>query len=470
MGGPPDAAGVPPHLARIHELSRLASESGDAQALGELHALLRRPEFTLEQRHFFYWQRIVRHADIRGVPALEPAALYRSLLGSYRQALGIRAPWIPPAERDADSIVVITNQLLGLAHAPTADCLDYCYILQTKLRKKVFLINTADMPWTPQLPYFNPVTFNYVADYSTLGRLSFKGQALEFYQCRKPMPNLDELSAIVGTVLTRKPSFVFSLGHSNVAADLCAEFLTVTTMPFGTNLPQARSTLFVLPRRRRPDDTEFMRQWGIGEDQIIEAEYTFRLPERTASLTRADLGLPPDAYVIAVVGNRLDEEIGDAVATELAALLAAVPRAFLAFMGTFPSYARLAERDEVFARRSVFLGHQKDVPAAYECFDAYWNPPRWGGGSSAAFALAMGLPVLTRATGDVANIAGERFVFESADAIVRFVATSAGDDGHHREWAATARARFEEISDREGMLRHIVEESAQKAELRRSQL
>jgi glycosyltransferase involved in cell wall biosynthesis len=271
-------------------------------------------------------------------------------------------------------------------------------------------------------------------------------------------------------VLTRKPSFVFSLGHSNVAADLCAEFLTVTTMPFGTNLPHARSNLFVLPRRRRPDDAAFMAQWGIGDDQIIEAEYTFRLPERTATLTRGDLGLPEDAYVIAIVGNRLDEEITDAVAAELAALLAAVPRAFLAFMGTFPSYARLAQRDAVFATRSAFLGHQKDVPAAYECCDAYWNPPRWGGGSSAAFALAMGLPVLTRATGDVANIAGERFVFGSADEILRFVAAAAGGPGHRGEWSAWAKARFEAISDRDGMLRHIVEESARKADIQRSQL
>ena len=104
----------------------------------------------------------------------------------------------------------------------------------------------------------------------------------------------------------------------------------------------------------------------------------------------------------------------------------------------------------------------------YQHCDAYLNPPRYGGGSSAAFALAMGVPVLTLATGDVANIAGPRFVFASFDEIKAFVGRAATDLDHRREWSATAKARFDAIADREGMLRQIVDGVAARAELRAS--
>ena len=270
---------VPPAgPGRIFLLSFLASASDDARYLLELQRTLSQPPFTPEQRHFFYWQLLIRHPHIRGIPALEPAALYASLLASCRRATNLNAAWIDSTERDPDSIIVITNQLLGLQHAPTADCLDYCHVLQTRLQKKVFLVNTADMPWTLQLPYYNAVRFNYAEEYSNVGKLRFKDEAIAFHQCRKPMPNLGEVRSIVGTVLTRKPAFVLSLGHSNVAADLCSSFLTVATMPFGTNLPRARSNVLILPRKRRPDDAAFMQEWQIREERIVETEYTFRLP------------------------------------------------------------------------------------------------------------------------------------------------------------------------------------------------
>ena len=453
---------------RIFLLSFLASVSDDGRYLLTLHRTLSQPEASLEQRHFFYWQLLIRHPHIRGLPELEPAVVYSSLVDSCQRALNLSSAWIDTTNRDPDSIIVITNQLLGLQHAPTIDCMDYCHVLQTRLRKKVFLINTADMPWTLQLPYYNAVRFNYTEDYSKVGKLSFKGELIDFYQCRKPMPNLAEVRAIVGTVLSRKPSFVLSLGHSNVAADVCAPFLTVATMPFGTNLPRAKSNVFILPRPRKPEDAAFMQEWRIRDEQVVEAEYTFRLPDRTASVTRAELGLPQDAHVIAIVGNRLAEEMTAPVAAELAELLAEVPQAFVAFLGTFPGYSRLAEKHPIFRQRSAFLGYHQDVLAVYERCDAYFNPPRYGGGSSAAFALAVGLPVLTRDTGDVANIAGRNFVFASFDDIKAFVKRAVSDDAHRAEWAQKAKARFAAISDREGMLRRIVEGAGARAHLRAS--
>ncbi len=453
---------------RVMFLSFLVAATQEAKHLWDLHRTLSKPDFTVEQRHFFYWQLITRHSTVHGLPTVDPAAVYFSLLESYRKALRVTPLWIEAKDRDAGTIVVMTNQLLGLRHAPTADCLDYCHVLQNRLKKRVILINTGDMPWTLPLPYYDPILFEHAHEYSSGGKLPFRGEVFDFYQCRKPMPNLEEIESILNTILALRPSFILSLGHSNVTPDLCSEVLTVATMPFGTDLPRAASNIFILPRKRRSDDAGFMQKWHITEEQIVETLYTFRLPERSATLTRAELGLPPDAYVIAVVGNRLDEEINDKFAAGLADFLQAVPQAFVAFMGTFRRYDPLIQHSPVLGKRSVFLGHQKDISAVYECCDAYLNPPRYGGGSSAAFALAAGLPVFTRNSGDVVNIVGARFVFESFREIQAFVEQTLTDLDHRRQWARMSKSRFDEISDREGMLGQIVQRVTAKADIRNS--
>ena len=445
------------------------AETQDAADLAALYDLVRQPAFTLRQRHFFYWQLITKHAGITGPGAPQPARVYAALLDEARKAVNVTGSWLPPSARDAGRVVVITNQLLTLSHAPTADCMDYCHVLQTQLGRQVLLINTGDMPWTEPLPYYEPVRFNHSDAYASIGRLQFRGAEIPFYQCKQPMPDAGEMRAILGTIYKSKPAFVFSLGHSNVAADVCAAFLTVATMPFGTNLPRARSSLFLLPRQRRREDASHMDAWDIRDEQVIETEYTFRLPERSASFTRAQLGIPADAYAVAVVGNRLQEEITIAVAAELERVAAAVPQVFFVFMGTFGNYSALTDWFRTLAGRSVFVGHQQDVLAVLERCDAYWNPPRYGGGSSAAFALGMGLPVMTGPSGDVANIAGEQFFCATEQDVAGFIQAQLASPAHRQEWREAALRRFARISDREAMLRQIVQDVTAKADVRASE-
>jgi glycosyltransferase involved in cell wall biosynthesis len=453
-------------LGRVFFLSFLASVTRDRRYLRDLYECLGNDDFTPDQRYFFYWQLITWHSKTAGAPAPDPTAIYFEILDSYRKLLSVDCSWIDPRDREAGTIVVFTNQLLGIRHAPTADCLDYCYILQNRLKKRVALINTAIMPWSMLLPYYEPVLFNYQKEYCAGPRLEVRGAEFDFYQCRSPMPNLKETDLIVRKVLEIKPAFVLNLGHSNIAADLCAEYLTVATMPFGTNLPTSGGNLFILPRELRPEDDGLMSRLHIAREQVVETRYTFRLPERSSVLTREQLGLPRDAYVIAVVGNRLDEEMSGDFCTELSEFLCSTPQAYLAFMGIFQGYGRLAQEMRAIGRQSVYLGHQKDILAVYECCDAYLNPPRGGGGSSAAFALALGLPVFTRNCGDVANIVGPQFFIQSLNEVKEFIEKSLLGREYRGDWALKAKSRFAEISDREGMLLHIVRQVEERADIR----
>ena len=145
------------------------------------------------------------------------------------------------------------------------------------------------------------------------------------------------------------------------------------------------------------------------DEQIIESQYTFRLPERTASVTAAELGLPQDAYVIAdrrqsARGGNHRSSCGTtgATAVDVPQAFRRVPRNVSRFLPPGTTCIRS------FATARRFSAISKDVLAVYEHCDAYFNPPRYGGGSSAAFALAMGLPVLTRVTAETSRISPAR--------------------------------------------------------------
>ena len=82
---------------RVLFLSFLVSVTGSAGHLWSLCRTVWKDGVTPAQRHFFYWQRLVRHGQIQGPPALQPLALYASLLESTRASLRGSRSWIPTA-------------------------------------------------------------------------------------------------------------------------------------------------------------------------------------------------------------------------------------------------------------------------------------------------------------------------------------------------------------------------------------
>lgn len=50
---------------------------------------------------------------------------------------------------------------------------------------------------------------------------------------------------------------------------------------------------------------------GKTEDSIIQSVFTSGLKEQTEHITREQLGIPREAFVLAVVGGRLNVEITD---------------------------------------------------------------------------------------------------------------------------------------------------------------
>ncbi|MGA3023315.1 MAG: hypothetical protein ABSF98_00960 [Bryobacteraceae bacterium] len=460
-----EQAGAIPRQALVDRVEALAADGFHSQVLmlSFLFAVTRSRAYARQLLNtvvrtgldpplarFFYWQFdsiAFRFPETFGdAEQIMLAEFYRRLVGQWRGRLRMDLHWMPPAERCGGHVVVAAVQMLNVAHAPTHQTLETCRTLQRDLGKRVLLVNTAEMPRAMPLPYYGALGANFAEPLTGLAEVAYKGEVFAFRQFAGGMKTDEELTDCLRTVAAWKPEFVFTIGGPSVAADLCAGFTTVVTLPMAAGFPVSAGTLFVA--LGVPDEKQRRLQQALqvpDERVTFHAQGTFDLPPRSATLQRAALEIPDDAFVLVVAGNRLDDDVTGEFATAVAGLLETAPRAFAVLVGPFAGQASLS-------RRTRAIGFQTDLLAVYEIGDAFLNPPRLGGGSSAAFALAMGLPVLTLAEGDVAAVAGEAFVFPSFAAIEAEVRRLMADTTYRESRRAQARSRWNEISDRQRMM------------------
>jgi hypothetical protein len=145
------------------------------------------------------------------------------------------------------------------------------------------------------------------------------------------------------------------------------------------------------------DETTTLARLGLADQHLFAHHPGFEPPERTTTLTRAEFGIPADAFVFAVAGMRLGLDVDDAFLDLMRDIRARRPNAHFVFIGEFDGYdARIGD----LGVSASFIGFHADILSAYALCDAYINPTRKGGGSAIVHALSAGLPALSVAYGD----------------------------------------------------------------------
>jgi glycosyltransferase involved in cell wall biosynthesis len=411
---------------------------------------------------FLFWQlaRIAfLHSNLFTVEEqILVAKYYARLVAEWREHLLIHHPWIPPGQRMGTRVVLTTTQLLGTHHGPSSQVLEICRTLQRDFGKEVFLINTAEIPRFLPLPFYGFFPATFLDRYSAANRFEYREEVFSFRQFGT-IESVTEVSDFLATIAAWNPGFVLNIGGGSVVTDLCAEFTTVATLPMIDRLPVSVGTMLFVTGGLTETDRQIQQGLDISAERVILAGTAYELPERSKTLSRSDYRIPKEAYVIAIVGNRLDDEITCGFISDLNRLLERVPEAFLVFAGEWQSHQRLTSENSGFRERTLSLGYQRDLLALYEICDCYLNPPRVGGGTSAAWALAMGLPVYTQAHGDVGAITGEAFPCASIEAMAADLRRSIRDPKYRESQKTLAKKQFAQFTDRTqvvgSMLRQI---------------
>jgi UDP-N-acetylglucosamine:LPS N-acetylglucosamine transferase len=445
----------------IYKISFLLKIAKKVKYLHEIYQYAENTNLTLQSRVFLYWQitsigfLLPQISD--STSGMRYRKLHKSILAEYEKALPESPKWIPATERNKNIVIVMTNQILGIAHGPTQTALDRCHTLQA-MGKNVFLINTAEMPKQLYLPFYEGAVFNFIEEYSSINSFEYLGKDVPFYQCREEMPNITEMTRIVNLIAEMKPDFILSVGGNNFTSDLCSKIVPVLTQGCVNGLPTTEGQFYLMWREPHESELSVLEQLDIERERIIESHFTFRIRPQEKQLTRERFEIPKNKFVLAVVGGRLDHEVTTEFTNELADFLERNPQVLIAFAGAFSRYETWKDSYPCLEKQTRYLGFQDDILAFYDLCDAYLNPPRTGGGTSAVEAMYKGMHVFTYPIGDVSHDAGLYYHITSFNDVEDFIKKWYADEEFRKMEKKMAMERAAELTDTDKAMKKIISE------------
>ncbi|BBF42919.1 protein containing a domain related to multimeric flavodoxin WrbA family [Lachnospiraceae bacterium KM106-2] len=414
------------------------------------------PDITLEEVWELYWnlqvilfrynEVTIKDGDIR--------YLYHYIFESISNIIPNQYPYREIEEREEDTIVIVTSQMLSTMHAPTIRVLDYAYTLQHDLGKKVIIVNDAGMHYYLNENLNSNFQTNYLADYEKSSKISYKDEMIEYIQNPVLMPNISVIQQLIDIIYQLNPSLVYNIGGSSVVADYCSYFTTTASLPCSYKIPVSCSRYLLVGRKLRDQDQATIDQ-TLDYQRVLETEINYQYRVTAETYTREQFHISEASFLIGVIGNRLDVEINQEFIEYLNTLLNEIPQCEIALVGRVNDEERIINQIND-KKRIHILGF---LPGASECIgfcDLYLNPIRSGGGRSCFDAMYKGVPILTLPIGDVSHTCGEDFMAADYDEMLVAIRRYVGDNNFLEQQRQLVKQRADEIADMKGTLSAVI--------------
>ena len=427
--------------------------------------ILKASEISIEERYVYFNQLSYR---LFVTPTLQNDdnkillwKLYNSIVKEYHDTIWAETtfPYITKDRRNKDFYVIITDQILEEQHGPTKSALDRCRALLSA-GNNVFLINTGELCFeeTPVL-FYDFFSANHIDYLEKVDAIEYKGYEIPFCQIGKGIMNVQKLIEYMQIIYDYAPNMVIDIGGNTLLGNLCNYFIPVLAVTLGPeNLVRTTEKWQTLGRKITDADRAMLQRIGYPEDKVIEMIMTFECKEQSIVLSKADLGMREGDFETAVVGGRLDDEVGPDFIEMMRKAAGSVSNIRFNFCGYFPKYEKIIGEDPVLSGICRFLGMQSDMMAVFDNIDLYVNPIRLGGGTSAQEAMLKGVPVVTCKTGDVYANCHDDFAVVDYDEMVQVIERYANDADYYKSQSKKAHGLGELEHDTIGEFNRIIEE------------
>lgn len=277
-----------------------------------------------------------------------------------KQTVSFQWKRIPAEERNPKMAVVITEQFLGVEHGPTKTALDRCAALK-KMGKKVLLINTAEFFCVDgKIPFVETKVGNYQPEKSLEEKQIWKGETIPFFQCDNTMPDVKVVELLLNTIYSLKPDIVVNIGGASIVAGLVNELVPVLTV--GTTQSGVTITMTdyqVMHGELDENGKWILEKMGRTAHHIIPGRFTFALKDQAEFVTREEVGLPEEQFLLFVIGGRLEQEVTEEFIRALERV--AGKEIGVVFIGPFPKFDEYAKKYDYLNHYAYNLGACMDI-------------------------------------------------------------------------------------------------------------
>lgn len=341
----------------------------------------------------------------------------RSLAGMterLRRHLSPDLSWIPYGERNHGRILVATDTLLSDRHAPTQMVLNLAKDLQDALGYEVrVLVNVEKMDRDAvERCWLHPFHPHYMSQYDGEFRREYQGSTIAGYQQIVDEVHFPEVREMLAKVAEWKPELVWYVGGASMVAELLGEITTMVAQSCSMGCAVSQAPILLSGGDDGSAYIEEMKDCiGKSGQKIYTMQVCWEFPPAMKQHGKSSLGFEEDAFVVAIVGNRLDDELDAPFVRIMMEIAEREGRCRFMIIGS-------CHRD--FSASSLGgkvrnLGYQEDLTGVLAAADVFLNPVRTGGGGSAVRAISVDVPVITLPGCDVAMNVGEAFFCDSLE-------------------------------------------------------
>lgn len=420
-----------------------------------IHAVMAAGEqWPLEVAQSVYWGMQRQLFLGRALPTRQPAFVaddlprfYRWILRQVAERSGVRPRPVRLRPGTPQRVAIVTNQFTWPMHQPSRDAFDYARRLEEAGGCAVLLVNANLLPTAPFCAFIPPFVASMTPELDGSMPVGEAGATVRSWSSVDRSMSADKFRGLVDAVEGFDPDLVISFGGSVLAADLFAGVRPTLCIPTTSGLTVSEADLLLTFEEGDPTAGLPEEYRGRFARRLRPFRFGYTAPPAPAAARRSDFGLAEDGFLFVVVGARLGLEVDRAFVAALDRLLDDCPGALVAFAGAEDGLEALLGGAR-HAGRMRRLGFVQEIRGLYRVAGAYLNPPRQGGGGSAAYALAEGVPVVTTAQGDVAAVAGPDSCVADLDGLVARAARLCRDADFHGTESAAARRRFAAIDIR----------------------
>jgi len=303
--------------------------------------------------------------------------------------------------------LIVTTEFVRDYHALTKQTLDLASALVTHHGAKVTILNASIPPRLP-LGYLSDHTPPPFLDHLT-GTRSTTHKDLSFGYVQNPnmMANAPTAAWFAAQLKDLKPDGVINIGPGNILMDSFSDRLPTLAFPNLGEVPFSSASKLCTIKALDPAEEALLKRAGTQADKVSVIPTAFQLPASSGTLDRDILGFPVGAKIALIVGLRLQTECRDGFLSILETAAQRHANLHFVFAGPMKETETWLKRYPHLNKKSKFLGFQDDVLYVTRACDLYINPFRQGGGTSAIYAMSAGVPVVSMAQGDVAEIFGK---------------------------------------------------------------
>lgn len=314
-----------------------------------------------------------------------------------------------------EKIVFVTvSQFVNEKHSPTLASLLIATSLQ-KLGYSPTLIVVRSAPEQCSLPFIRPFTMRQnIKDYTIF---NFRGHSIPILPIDFSKENISFLESVI---FNFEPIFNVQVGGFNIHAELISKRVKTflwTTTPLTTPSRYSRivSIQDELSERSKsalisaglPKDI-YKKVFSLGTQLDGGNFFKYELAPKEA------LGVPENSLILAIVGNRLEFEIGKSELAFFKRLSSLFENLKILFIGSLPSHT-ITTVKTCLGDKAIFSGYVEDLQSVYASCDFFINMRRLGGGMSAYLALYSGILVYSINYGDVSKLIPPHFLAEDYD-------------------------------------------------------